>query len=77
MIPMDVNDKIHAQLVKAGVRLAASLPDDWLNGLIRRVARDDAMRTSRSAAKPKPSPSAPARSSAACARPPLSATLGC
>ena len=34
---VDVNDQIHAQLVKAGVRLAATLPDDWLNGLIRRV----------------------------------------
>jgi sulfopyruvate decarboxylase subunit alpha len=41
---VDVNDQIHAQLVKAGVRLAATLPDDWLNGLIRRVARDDVMR---------------------------------
>jgi sulfopyruvate decarboxylase subunit alpha len=40
----DVNDQIHTQLVKAGVRLAATLPDDWLNGLIRRVARDDAIR---------------------------------
>ena len=29
---MDVNEQIHAQLVKAGVRLAASLPDDWVNG---------------------------------------------
>src|SRR5215472_10060172 len=37
---MDVNDKIHAQLVKAGVRLAASLPDDWVNTLIRRISRD-------------------------------------
>ena len=35
---MDVNDQIHAQLVKAGVRLAASLPDDWVNGLIRKVS---------------------------------------
>ena len=34
---MDVNEQIHAQLVKAGVRLAASLPDDWVNGLIRKV----------------------------------------
>ena len=41
---VDVNNLIHAQLVKAGVRLAATLPDDWLNGLIRRVARDDVMR---------------------------------
>ena len=36
---MDVNDKIHAQLVKAGVTIAASLPDDWVNGLIRRVTK--------------------------------------
>ncbi len=41
---MDVNDQIHAQLVKAGVRLAASLPDDWVNTLIRRVAKDNQIR---------------------------------
>jgi len=35
---MDVHEQIHAQPVKAGVRLAASLPDDWVNGLIRKVA---------------------------------------
>jgi sulfopyruvate decarboxylase subunit alpha len=35
---MDANELIHAQLVKAGVTLAASLPDDWVNGLIRRVS---------------------------------------
>ena len=34
---MDANELIHAQLVKAGVTLAASLPDDWVNGLIRRA----------------------------------------
>src|ERR1700686_2403318 len=33
---MDVNEQIHAQLVKAGVRLAATLPDDWVNSLIGR-----------------------------------------
>ena len=38
---MDVNDQIHAQLVKAGVRLAASLPDDWVNTLIRRISAKD------------------------------------
>lgn len=38
---MDVNDRIHDQLVKAGVTLAASLPDDWVNSLIRRVDRSD------------------------------------
>src|SRR5580692_2790089 len=41
---MDVNDQIHAQLVKAGVRLAASLPDDWVNSLIRRVSKDNVIR---------------------------------
>ena len=41
---MDVNDQIHAQLVKAGVRLAATLPDDWVNSLIRRVAKDNVIR---------------------------------
>jgi sulfopyruvate decarboxylase subunit alpha len=35
---MDVNEQIHAQLVKAGVRLAASLPDDWVNTLILRIS---------------------------------------
>jgi sulfopyruvate decarboxylase subunit alpha len=40
---VDVSDQIHAQLVKAGVRLAATLPDDWIGGLIRRVARDNAI----------------------------------
>jgi sulfopyruvate decarboxylase subunit alpha len=34
---MDVNERIHGQLVKAGVKLAASLPDDWVNKLITRV----------------------------------------
>jgi sulfopyruvate decarboxylase subunit alpha len=41
---MDVNEQIHAQLVKAGVRLAATLPDDWVNSLIRRVAKDNVIR---------------------------------
>jgi sulfopyruvate decarboxylase subunit alpha len=41
---MDVNDQIHAQLVKSGVRLAATLPDDWVNSLIRRVAKDNVIR---------------------------------
>jgi sulfopyruvate decarboxylase subunit alpha len=42
--PMDVNELIHAQLVKAGVRLAASLPDDWVNSLIRRVSKGNEIR---------------------------------
>src|SRR5437763_13729245 len=41
---MDVNDRIHAQLVKAGVRLAASLPDDWVNTLIRRIEKGNEIR---------------------------------
>jgi sulfopyruvate decarboxylase subunit alpha len=41
---VDVNDQVHAALVKAGVRLVATLPDDWLNGLIRRMAGDDVIR---------------------------------
>lgn len=41
---MDVNDRIHAQLVKAGVRLAASLPDDWVNNLITRVDKGNEIR---------------------------------
>ena len=41
---MDVNEKIHAQLTKAGVRLAASLPDDWVNTLINRMDKDNAIR---------------------------------
>ena len=41
---MDVNEKIHAQLVKAGVRLAAGLPDDWVNGLINRVEKGNEIR---------------------------------
>src|ERR1700722_3538588 len=41
---MAVNHQIHAQLVKAGVRLAATLPDDWVNSLIRRVAKDNVIR---------------------------------
>ena len=41
---MDVNEKIHAQLVKAGVKLAASLPDDWVNSLMRRIDMDGSIR---------------------------------
>lgn len=41
---LDVSDRIHEQLLKAGVRLAATLPDDWISGLIRRVAQDNAIR---------------------------------
>jgi len=42
--PMNVNERIHAELVKAGVRLAASLPDDWVNGLIRTITAGNEIR---------------------------------
>jgi sulfopyruvate decarboxylase subunit alpha len=38
---VDVNALILAQLKKAGVRLAASLPDDWVNSLINCVDADN------------------------------------
>lgn len=41
---MDVHERIHAELTKCGVRLAATLPDDWVAPLIRRLAADPAMR---------------------------------
>src|SRR3977135_4558813 len=41
---MDVNEKIHEQLKKAGVALAASLPDDWVAPLINRIAADNTIR---------------------------------
>jgi len=44
MNAMDVNERIHAQLKKAGVTLAASLPDDWVAPLINRIAADNTMR---------------------------------
>jgi sulfopyruvate decarboxylase subunit alpha len=37
---MDVHEAIHAELKKCGVRLAASLPDDWVAPLIRRLDSD-------------------------------------
>jgi len=40
----DVAERIHAELVKAGVRLAATLPDDWVAPLIRKLAGDPAIR---------------------------------
>jgi sulfopyruvate decarboxylase subunit alpha len=36
--------RIHAELIRAGVRLAATLPDDWVAPLIGRLAADPAMR---------------------------------
>ena len=41
---MDVNERIHAELVKCGVRLAATLPDDWVAPLIRRMTADPDLR---------------------------------
>ena len=41
---MDVHEKIHEQLKKSGVTLAASLPDDWVAPLINRIAADNTMR---------------------------------
>lgn len=42
---MDVDARIHEELTKnCGVRLAATLPDDWVAPLIRRMAADPDMR---------------------------------
>lgn len=41
---MDVNERIHVELTKCGVRLAATLPDDWVAPLIRRLAADPSIR---------------------------------
>ena len=41
---MDVNELIHAQLTKIGVTLAATLPDDFVAPLIRRLDADPAVR---------------------------------
>ncbi|NVO13309.1 MAG: hypothetical protein HXX10_04665 [Rhodoplanes sp.] len=41
---MDVNDAIHDQLRKAGVTLAATLPDDWVAPLIGRIDKDPEIR---------------------------------
>lgn len=42
---MDVDARIHEELTKnCGVRLAATLPDDWVAPLIRRMAADPNMR---------------------------------
>jgi dihydropteroate synthase len=37
---MDVTTAIHAQLRKSGIKLAASLPDDWVAPLIERIATE-------------------------------------
>ncbi len=41
---MDIHEAIHAELKKCGVRLAASLPDDWVAPLIRRLDADPEVR---------------------------------
>jgi sulfopyruvate decarboxylase subunit alpha len=40
----DIYEATHAELTRAGIRLAATLPDDWTAPLIRRVDRDPAIR---------------------------------
>lgn len=41
---MDIYELIHAELTKCGVTLAASLPDDWVSPLIRRLSADPAIK---------------------------------
>jgi sulfopyruvate decarboxylase subunit alpha len=41
---MDVNERIHAELTRCGIQLAATLPDDWVAPLIGRLAADPAIR---------------------------------
>ncbi|MBC7780088.1 MAG: hypothetical protein H7125_08280 [Proteobacteria bacterium] len=41
---MDVAERIHAELSGCGVRLAATLPDDWVAPVIARLAADPAIR---------------------------------
>lgn len=41
---MDVNERIHTELLRCGVSLAATLPDDWVAPLIGRLAADPAVR---------------------------------
>src|SRR5262245_8486875 len=41
---MDVTARIHEQLTKCGIRIAASLPDDWVAPLIERIAADNQIR---------------------------------
>src|SRR4029078_5248980 len=41
---MDVTARIHEQLTKCGIRIAASLPDDWVAPLIERIAADNRIR---------------------------------
>jgi sulfopyruvate decarboxylase subunit alpha len=41
---MDVAGAIHGELTRCGVKLAASLPDDWVAPLIQRIAADNNIR---------------------------------
>src|SRR5437764_8879942 len=41
---MDVAERIHEQLTRCGITLAASLPDDWVAPLIERIAADNHIR---------------------------------
>src|SRR3974390_1775405 len=41
---MDAAAQIHAQLTSCGIKLAASLPDDWIAPLIERIAADNRIR---------------------------------
>jgi sulfopyruvate decarboxylase subunit alpha len=41
---MDIYERVHAELTKSGVTFAASLPDDWVAPLIRRLAADPAVK---------------------------------
>jgi sulfopyruvate decarboxylase subunit alpha len=40
---MDAYERIHEELTKIGVSLAATLPDDWVGPLIRRLDADPAV----------------------------------
>src|SRR3974390_3585456 len=46
---MDAAAQIHAQLTSCGIKLAASLPDDWIAPLIERIAADNRIRHVRGA----------------------------
>jgi sulfopyruvate decarboxylase subunit alpha len=41
---MDVSAQIHEQLTACGIKIAASLPDDWIAPLIERIAADNRIR---------------------------------
>jgi sulfopyruvate decarboxylase subunit alpha len=41
---MDIEELVHGELTKAGVKLAATLPDDWVSPVIRRLVTDPAIK---------------------------------